>query len=416
MPTITEIRKPEAEEDQQDLQQGQIAPPKPAKRGFGWLIGIVAAILILAGGIAWWLHSQTYESTDDAQVDGHLAPISARVAGTVTAVHVEDNQFVEAGAPLVDLDTRDYEVTLSQTRAQYDQALAELRGEQPNLPITLTSNRTDTATAGAEVATATASVAGAEHDYASALSQLAQTEANNAKAQTDLRRYKQLLDKQEVAQSEYDQYDATAKAQAAAVAAQKETVQASAKTVDQRQAQLREQEFKQEQTTQNAPRQVLIRNANIQAKVANLESIKAQMVQDQLNIAYCHIVAQVKGIISQRSAELGARITAGQQLMMLVETGDLWVTANFKETQLRKMRIGQRVTIKVDALDKTFEGTVESMPAATGDRTSALPPENATGNYVKIVQRLPVRIRFSPNQDGLNNLRPGMSVEPEVHF
>jgi membrane fusion protein (multidrug efflux system) len=259
-------------------------------------------------------------------------------------------------------------------------------------------------------------MAGAEHDYASALSQLAQTEANNAKAQTDLRRYKQLLDKQEVAQSEFDQYDATAKAQAAAVEAQRETVQAAAKTVEQRRAQMTEQQFKLDQTRQNAPRQILIRNANIQARVANLESIKAQMVQDRLNIGYAHIVAPESGLISQRSAEIGAHITAGQQLMMLVEIGDLWVTANFKETQLRKMRAGQRVTIKVDALDKTFEGSVESMPAASGDRTSALPPENATGNYVKIVQRLPVRIRFKPNQDGLQDLRPGMSVEPEVHF
>jgi membrane fusion protein (multidrug efflux system) len=161
---------------------------------------------------------------------------------------------------------------------------------------------------------------------------------------------------------------------------------------------------------------LLIRTANIQAKEANLESIQARMKQDELNVSYCHILAPVSGLVSQRGAEVGARISAGQQLMMLVQTSDLWVTANFKETQLKKIRPGQAVTLKVDALDKTFNGFVESLPAATGDRTSALPPENATGNYVKIVQRLGVRIRFKKDQDGLKDLRPGMSVVPTVHF
>ena len=380
----------------------------------GLLLAGVVFILILIGAGLWWWQSQGYESTDDAQVDSHLNPISARVTGTIEKVYVEDNQHVEAGAPLVDLDTRDYEVTRAQLQAQYDEAVAQLRGEQPNLPITMTSNNADAATAKAEVTTAQAALAAAEHDYGSAVSQLAQAEANNARAQSDLRRYQELIDKHEVAQSEYDQYSAAAKAQAATVAAQKESVAASAKTVEQRRAQMTEQEFKLAQTVQNAPRQVLIRQANIQARSANLESIKTQMMQNDLNISYCHLVAPVSGLVSQRSAELGARISSGQQLMMLVQTGDVWVTANFKETQLKKMRRGQPVTIKVDSLDKTFQGEVESMPAATGDRTSALPPENATGNFVKIVQRLPVRIKFLANQDGLQDLRPGMSVEPEV--
>jgi membrane fusion protein (multidrug efflux system) len=386
------------------------------KGRLGLVVGVLALLLLAGGVFSLYSESLKYESTDDAQIDGHLNPISTRVAGTIKAVHVEDNQYVQAGAPLLDLDPRDFEITLAQTKAQYAQALAQLRGEQPNLPITVTSNQTDAATARAQLINADAGVEASEHDYAADLQQLAQAEANNAKAQSDLRRYRQLLDKQEVAQSEYDQYESAAKAQAAMVAAQKETVASQAKTIEQRKAQVSEKQYSLDQTLANGPRQLLIRNASIQAHAAGLESIEAQIAQDKLNMEYCHVVAPVAGLVSQRSAELGARVSSGQQLMMLVQTGDIWVTANFKETQLRKMRKGQHVSVAIDALDKTFEGYVESMPAATGDRTSALPPENATGNYVKVVQRLPVRIRFKAAQPGLSELRSGMSAEPKVYL
>ena len=410
----TELLNETEKQNEQNREALSGTTAETRKSRLGMLLAGGVVILILTGVGFWWWQAQGYESTDDAQVDSHLNPISARVTGTIQKVYVEDNQHVEAGTPLVDLDTRDYEVTRAQLQAQYDEAVAQLRGEQPNLSITLTSNNTDAATANAEVTTAQATLAAAEHDYRSAVSQLAQAEANNVRAQSDLRRYQELIDKQEVAQSDYDQYSAAAKAQAATVASQRENVAAAAKTVEHRRAQMTEQQFKLAQTLQNAPRQVLIRRANIQARSANLESIKAQIMQNELNIGYCHLVAPVSGLVSKRSAELGARISSGQQLMMLVQTGAVWVTANFKETQLKKMRRGQPVTIKVDSLDKTFKGEVESMPAATGDRTSALPPENATGNFVKIVQRLPVRIKFLADQEGLQRLRPGMSVEPEV--
>ena len=410
----TELLNDTEKQNEQKQEAPSDTTADTTKSRLGLLLAGGVVILIVLGAGFWWWQSQGYESTDDAQVDSHLNPISARVAGTIQKVYVEDNQHVEAGTPLVDLDTKDYEVTHAQLQAQYDEAVAQLRGEQPNLSITMTSNNADAATAKAEVTTAEAALAAAEHDYGTAVFQLAQAEANNGRAQSDLRRYQELIDKHEVAQSEYDQYNAAAKAQAATVAAQKESAAAAAKTVEQRRAQMTEQQFKLAQTVQNAPRQVLIRQANIQARSANLESIKAQLMQNDLNMSYCHLLAPVSGLVSQRSAELGARISSGQQLMMLVQTGDVWVTANFKETQLKKMRRGQPVTIKVDSLDKTFKGEVESMPAATGDRTSALPPENATGNFVKIVQRLPVRIKFLANQQGLQDLRPGMSVEPEV--
>ncbi len=377
---------------------------------------LIVVVIVLIGIGIWWLRSRNYEDTDDAQVNGHMNPISSRVAGTIAGVSVENNQQVKAGEVLVDLDPSDYQIAVTQAKAGYDQAVAQSTAEKPNLPITVVSNATNESTGRAEVTAAEASLAAAHYDYDSASAKLLSSEANNAKAQSDLKRYAQLIQKQEVAQSEYDQYLAAAKAQQAAVAADKAALAAAAQTVDQRRAQLREQQSQLNQILKNASRQISIRNATIQSRQASAESSAAQLEQAKLNLAYTHIVSPVNGVVTERSAEVGAQVSAGQQLMMIVQTDDLWVTANFKETQLRRMRKGQSVRIHVDALDEDFNGYVEGMPAATGDITSVLPPENATGNYVKVVQRLPVRIGFKPNQHDLNRLRPGMSVEPKVHL
>ncbi len=391
-------------------------PVDRSKRLRWIIIAAIAGIVLVTGAVLWYLHSQTYESTDDAQIDGHLNGVSARINGTIKSVHVENNQFIEAGRLLIELDATDSEIALAQSRAQYQQAVAQLQGEQPNISITATSNRTDAATADADVADAAAGVAGAQHDYQSDLADLRQAEANNARAQSDLRRYKQLLDKHEIAESEYDQYDATAKAQAAAVSARQAKANSSLQVISQREAQLRQKQAGRQKTVENAPRQIQIKNADVAASRANAASAAAQVSQQEMNLAYCRIVAPVPGLVSQRTAEVGMRVSIGQQLMLLVQTKGLWVTANFKETQLKRVRVGQLVTIDVDSLDKKFEGYVESLPASTGDRTSALPPENATGNFVKIVQRMPLRIRFRENQEGLDQLRPGMSVVPIIHF
>lgn len=375
----------------------------------------IVAVLVIAG-VTWWSIARNYESTDDAQVDGHMNPISSRIAGTIQAVHVEDNQQVQAGQPLVDLDPRDYAVALEQSKAEYDQAIASSTAEKPNLPITLVSNNTDQATAKAQVANAEAAIAAAQHDYDNAVAKLRSEEATNARAQSDLKRYAQLLQKEEVAQSDYDRYFATARAENALVEADKAAVSSAAKTIEQRRAQLVEQQSRLDETLKNAVRQIAIREAMIQSRQASAESSSAVLDQAKLNLSYTHIVSPVAGIVTQRSAEIGAHVSAGQQLMMVVQTNDLWVTANFKETQLRRMHTGQQVRIHVDALNEDFKGYVENMPAATGDRTSVLPPENATGNYVKVIQRLPVRIRFNPDQRDLGRLRPGMSVEPKVHL
>jgi len=388
-------------------------PPRSRRR---LLIPIVIVVVLLVGVGIWWLNARNYEDTDDAQVDGHMNPISSRVAGTIQAVHVDDNQTVQAGQPLVELDPRDYNVAFAQAKADFGQALSSSTAERPNLPITIVGNRTDEATGRATVANAEAALAAAQHDYDTAIARLRSSEATNARAQSDLERYTQLVQKDEVAHSEYDQYVSTARAQSAMVAADQSAADSAAKTIEQRRAQLQEQESRLNQTLKNAPGQIAIREATIQSRQSAADSSQAHLEQARLNLEYTHIVSPVSGIVTQRSAEVGARISEGQQLLMVIQIDDLWITANFKETQLKRMHNGLLVRIRVDSLGEDFDGYIENMPAATGDRTSVLPPENATGNYVKVIQRLPVRIRFKPNQPDLEKLRPGMSVEPRVHL
>jgi len=408
--------KPDDEQDKDKKDDAEKKPLDPTTKLKRILIGIVIGVVVLVAGIAWWLHSRTYESTDDAQIDGHLNPIASRVAGTVKAVYVESNQPVKAGMALVDLDLRDYEVQVEQSRAQYQQALAQLAAQNPNVPIIETSNRSIVDTDSATVLNAEAAVASAQYDYDSNVAKLRQSEANNRKSQSDLVRYKELVDKHEIALSDYDQYLANAGSQQAAVEASRAAAASSQKVVDQRRAQLLQQQSKLQEDTQNAPRQVAIRQANNKSSAANAAAAKAQWDIALLNLSYCHILAPVDGIATQRAAEVGGRISVGQQLVVIVQTENIWAIADFKETQLRKMHVGQRATIEVDSLDESFEGQVEYMPAATGSRASLFPPEDATGNYVKIVQRLPVRISFNPNQRDLNRLRPGMSIEATVHL
>jgi membrane fusion protein (multidrug efflux system) len=389
---------------------------RPTKKRKNIVIIICVLALLIGAGVKWWLITRDYETTDDAQVNGHINPVSARIAGTIETVYVESSQPVRAGQPLVDLDPRDYQVSLAQAKADHDQAIAQTVAQRPNVPIIITNNITGESTGRSEVANAEAALTAAEHDYDNAVHTLRATEATNTRAQSDLARYSQLLQKQEVAQSEYDQYLATATAQQEPVDGAKEAVAAAAKAIDQRRARLNESQDRLNQTLRNATHQVTIQQATLASRQAAAESLAARLDQTKLNLSYTHIVSPVNGIVTERSAEVGAQVSLGQQLMMVVQIDDLWVTANFKETQLRRMRVGQPVRIDVDGLGEEFDGFVEYMPAATGDRTSVLPPENATGNYVKVVQRLPIRIRFKPNQRDLNKLRPGMSVEPKVHL
>jgi membrane fusion protein, multidrug efflux system len=419
---------PEVQTDQQRIEEAKQDDPrlvgpdsKPvasssSRRRVNPLVLAVIVVVLLVAGVSWYIYAQGFEETDDAEVDGHLNPIAARIDGTVKAVNVDDNQTVEAGKLMVELDPRDYQVALDQSKAQADQAEAQLGASHPNLPITRITNRSDLSSQQAAVTNADAALAAARHDLDTSVAKLRESQATNERNQADFLRYQTLYDKNEVSRADYDQFKSTAAAQAQTVAANESSAASAQKTVEQRQAQLDEQRSKLEQTENSAPLQVAIREADIKSQQANAESAQSSVEKARLNIAYCQIAAPVSGVVTQRSAEVGARISAGQQLMMIVQINDLWVTANYKETQLSRIHPGQPVRIYVDALHDTFDGKVESMPAVTGSRTSVLPPENATGNYVKVIQRLPVRIRFNPNQKDLDKLRPGMSVEPKVHL
>jgi membrane fusion protein, multidrug efflux system len=388
--------------------------PNSAGRSRAFLIFFAVVLLLGIGGLLYWLHSRQFESTDDAQIDAHLNPITSRVEGTILRVYVEDNQDVKAGAALVDLDQRDFKVSVAQAVAELARARSMVIAERPNVPITEVSNVANITGAEAEVATSQAALAAAERDREVNAAKVSEAEANNAKAQADLARYKLLIAKEEVSQQEFDQVVATAKAQTATVAATEAGLQGAARTVDQRRAQLAQSETKLAQYRRNAPQQIAIRRAQVQSNQASAESAQAQLEQSRLQLSYTNISAPVSGIVMRRSAEIGSHVAAGQQLMQIAQISDVWITANYKETQLSRIRPGQSATIHVDALKEDFEGYVENISGSTGAVASVLPPENATGNYVKVVQRIPVRLRFKPGQQGLNLLRPGMSVEPSV--
>jgi membrane fusion protein (multidrug efflux system) len=387
--------QPEAEV----LNDSAAAETKLGRRFNPFIIGLIALVL-LGVGAGWYLYSSHYEDTD----------------GTIKAVHADDNQIVHAGDLLVELDPSEDAVAMQQTQAQFDQAAAMLGAVHPNLPITQANNRSDLASQQAAVVNSEAALASAQHDLDGAIARLKESQALNERNQADFARYQTLYDKQEVARADYDQYKATAAAESQAVLANQSAVASAQKMVEQRMAQLAQQHSNLQKTESNAPFQVAIQEADIKSQQASVEVAQAALEKNRLNLEYCRVKAPVSGVVTQRSAEVGARISRGQQLFMVVQTDDLWVTANFKETQLAQMHAGQHVRIHVDALGKDFDGTVESMPAVTGSRTSVLPPENATGNYVKVIQRLPVRIRFNSNQKDLDKLRPGMSVEPKVHL
>ena len=378
------------------------------------LFAVIVGVVILAGALGFWLYSRTYESTDDAQVDGHLNGITARIDGDVKAVYVEENQSVKAGDLLVELDPRDYQVAVEQAQAQLLKAQANERAENPNLPITQSNSLTSVSTSKSEVANAEAAVAAAERDQLAAQSRLQEVEANNGKAQADVARYKALVDKNEVSRSNYDQVIATSKALAASVDSARASAEAALKVMEQRRAQLDEARTMMQSATVNAPNRVAISRATLQSKQADVQAMQALLDRARLDLSYCKIVAPASGVITKRTAEVGEHVSKGERLVTLADLSDLWVTANFKESQLRQMHTGQSVRISVDAFGQDFDGTVEAMPGSTGSVNSLLPPENATGNYVKVVQRLPVRIRFNPGQQGLDRLRPGMSVVPKV--
>jgi len=373
---------------------------------------IALILVIIVAGIFAWRYFQSYESTDDAQVDGHLMPLSARVGGYVTKVNVDDNQYVTAGTVLVEIDPRDYQVAVDQAKAALEDAQATAQASNLNVPITNVNTASQLSSSEADIENARAGIAAAQQQYDAAEAQLAQAQANNTKAQLDLGRYKQLVDKQEISQQTYDQAEAAAKAEAAGVVAARSSAAAAAQQVTQARSKLVTAEAAN-RSAQTAPRQVATSEARALSSDATVKQKQALLDQAELNLQYTKIIAPVNGVVT-KSVEVGMNIQPGQQLAAIVPLEDVWVTADFKETQLKNMRVGQRAKIKVDSNGRTYNGHVDSFANSSGARLSLLPPENATGNYVKVVQRIPVKIVLEPGQNKDLSLRLGMSVEAKV--
>ena len=390
------------------------SPARLTKKAVRILAAALGGVLACVAAAGWTIRAHGYETTDDAQVDGHLNVVSPRIAGTVEVIHVTDNQAVEAGQPLVDLDPSEQKVAYAQAKAQYDQAVAQLNSQRPNVAITVADNAASGVTSNAQLAESKAALAAASQDLAGASARLVESEAARSRDTAQLQRYEQLYQTGTISRQDYERFVASARSSEAEVNAAKASVESAGKVVEERRAEVDAQAAKRNQIVSTAPHQLAIKQADLATSEANVEVAAAQLQRAALNLSFCHIVSPVSGIVTQRSAEIGNRVSDAQPLMMIVATGDTWITANFKETQLTRMRPGQRAVVHVDALKKDLEGTVEGIPAITGARSSVLPPENATGNYIKVVQRMPVRIRLNANQDGLDRLRPGMSVEASV--
>lgn len=389
----------------------EVVQPRSRRRG---IIVIVVAILAVSA-LAFWWHSTFYEDTDDAQISGHLIQISARIQGHVLKVYVGENQEVKAGALIAELDPRDYEVAVEQAQATLASAEAAAAAANVAVPLTTINTGSSLSSAGADVSGAQAGVLQAQGQLQAAQARVAQAEANNVKAQSDLNRYKPLVEKDVISKQQYDGAVAAAAAAAAAVADAKASAQAASDAV--RVARERESSahamFKYAQT---GPQQVAAENARARQAAAMVQQAQAQLDQAQLNLSYTKIVAPEDGIVTRKSVEVDQNVSPGQNLLTLVSLHDIWVTANFKETQLREMRAGQLVDVDVDATGHTYKARVTQIGGATGSVLSLFPPENATGNYVKVVQRVPVRIDFTDleHEDATHLLRPGLSVEPKV--
>lgn len=360
----------------------------------------IVGVLALVGVALAWRHFAGRVSTDDAQIDGHVNAVSARVGGTVTAVLVADNQFVKEGTPLVRIDARDYEIAVQRAEADLAENEATSRAARTNVPMTSTVSTSQRTAAGSELE-------GAQARLASARARLREADAKATKAGLDLERLTPLLAKDEISKQEHD-----------AAVSEKEATHATRESA---QAEVREMEHEVETAqarlaqAQTGPEQVTIQKARADSAEARTEMARANLAQARLNLAHTEIKAPVSGVVSRRTVEVGQVVQAGQPLLAVVPLEAVWVTANYKENQLRNIRPGQPAVVEVDAYGgREYRGTVDSIAAATGARFSILPPENATGNYVKVVQRVPVKIVLDAGQDQEHLLRPGMSVVPTI--
>lgn len=375
---------------------------------------LIAAVVVVVAGLILWRYLSSYESTDDAQADVHLYPVSARISGYVIRVNVNDNQWVNKDDVLVEVDPTDYQVALTQAQANVANAEATARSLNITVPITSVNTVSQLQFTASGVEDARAAINAAEKQLAAAHQQVEAAQANDVKAQDDLRRYKLLVEKREVSQQIYDQALASARSSTANVAAAQASESAAQQFVQQAQSRLAQATANHEYA-QTGPQQVSSTRARVQAAIADVQQKRALVQQAELNLQYTKIIAPVSGEVN-KTVVVGLNVQPGQQLLTIVPLDEVWVTANFKETQLKQMQVGQKADIHVDSSGRTLHGHVDSIAGATGPLFSLLPPENATGNYVKIVQRVPVKIVLEPGENRDRRLRPGMNVVPDVYL
>ncbi len=393
-------------------EDGNGKPKGKSRRRF--IIILVVAILLVGAGLFYW-HSTFYEDTDDAQINGHLIQISSRIGGNVVNVPVLENQRVKAGDVIVELDPKDYQTVVQQDEANLAAAESNFQTNTVNVPVTTVSVNTNLAAIASTLSQSKDSVVQAQQQLEANRSAIAQADANYVKAKLDVERYTPLVQRDVISKQQFDQAVATAKADEAALEQARQT-SAGAETAV-RIAQDRVVQTKaQLENAKTAPEQIRIQKARVAQAAAQVEQNRAALAQARLNLSYTRIVAPVDGIITRKSVEVGQNVSTGQNITTLVSLDDVWITANFKETQLNHMHAGQPVTIGVDAYGgRTYDGVVTQIGGATGSVLSLFPPENATGNYVKVVQRVPVRIDLKDKSEDRDHLlRPGLSVEPKV--
>jgi len=382
------------------------------------IVGGIAAALVctlLAGHFI--AMAYLYEDTDDAQVSGHIVPLSARINGQVVDVRAVEGQSVHAGDVLAVIDPTGFKIAMSQAKAKLDDSVANASSARLSVPVTAVSVSSNLASAQAAVSTAKATVAAAERNVESAKAGVEQAEASAAKSDADLRRFENLVAREDISRQQYDQGVAAARANKAGVASAKAGELAAEQAVAQTKGRLLQAE-NDVRNALTAPEQVAISHAHVDASDAQVAEHKAELSQAELNLGYTVVRSPVTGVVGKRSIELNQNVSVGQELFSVVPLDDVWVTANFKETQLAHMKPGQKVEIKVDATGRKWKGHVSNLGGGTGSVFSLLPPENATGNYVKVVQRVPVRIDFDRTPGEKFNadlvLAPGMSVAPVV--
>ena len=389
----------------------EVVQPQSRRRG---IVIVVLVVLAVAAGALWW-HSTFSEDTDDAQINGHLIQVSSRIAGQVAKVYVDENQVVKAGDTIAELDPRDYQVAVENAEAAVASAQANAAAANVAVPLLTVNTGSNLRSAVADVSGSAASVEQAQQQLDAAHQRVKQAQANQIKTQADLERYKPLVEKDVISKQQFDAAVAAADAAKADLEGAKATEKAASDGV--RVAREHESQAQAMQKyAETGPQQVQAQSARAKQALAQVQQAQAQLDQAKLNLSYTKIVAPTAGIITRKSVEINQNVATGQNLLTLVSLEGLWVTANFKETQLKHMSNGQTAEIEVDSTGKTYHGKVTQIGGATGSVLSLFPPENATGNYVKVVQRIPVRIDFDnlASEDPNHALRPGLSVEPKV--